>query len=136
MATNYPSLAPGRLQRITGWAVQALLAAVFLAAAGAKLAGLPMMIETFDDIGLGQWFRYVTALVEITGATALLLPRVAAFGSVLLAATMLCAIVAHLTVLGTSALPAAILLALCLVISWLRRSQFEDLMPRPVGLPR
>jgi hypothetical protein len=33
-----------------------------------------MMVESFDRIGLGQWFRIVTGLVEIVGAVALLVP--------------------------------------------------------------
>jgi uncharacterized membrane protein YphA (DoxX/SURF4 family) len=103
--------------------MQILLAVVFLAAAGAKLAGVPMMVETFNQIGLGQWFRYLTAAVEIAGAVALLIPRFAAWGAVLLGATMTFAILAHLTVLGTSPVPAAVLLTLCGTLIWLRRAE-------------
>jgi hypothetical protein len=38
-----------------------VVAAAFLAAAGAKLAGVPMLVDVFNQIGLGQDFRYVTA---------------------------------------------------------------------------
>jgi len=106
-----------RARRIALWSLQGLLAAVFLAAAGAKLAGLPPMLETFEQIGFGQWFRLLTAAVEIVGAVALLTPRLAAFGGAWLAATMVFAVLAHLTVLNTSPAPAAVLVVLCLIWS-------------------
>jgi len=59
---------------IGAWVLQGLLAAAFLAAGGAKLAGVPMMVQIFDQIGMGQWFRIVTGLVEVAGAVALLVP--------------------------------------------------------------
>ena len=46
-----------RAKAITAWTLQILLAATFLAAGGAKLAGVPMMVQTFDQLGVGQWFR-------------------------------------------------------------------------------
>ena len=36
--------------------------------------GFPMLVEEFDKIGLGQGFRYVTGVVEIIGAIAILAP--------------------------------------------------------------
>ena len=50
------------------WTVKVALAAVFFAAGGAKVYGEPGMVETFEAIGLGQWFRYVTGALEVTGA--------------------------------------------------------------------
>jgi hypothetical protein len=38
-----------------------LVALAFLAAGGAKLAGVQAMIDIFNVIGLGQGFRYVCA---------------------------------------------------------------------------
>ena len=35
-----------------------MAAAAFLSAGAAKLAGAEMMVQTFDGVGLGQWFRY------------------------------------------------------------------------------
>ena len=48
---------------IEGWVVlviRVLLTAAFLAAGLAKLAGAAMMVATFETIGWGQWFRYLT----------------------------------------------------------------------------
>jgi DoxX-like family len=47
----------------------------------AKLAGVPFMVELFDQIGIGQWFRLVTGVVEITGAIALVFPGLASIGA-------------------------------------------------------
>ena len=70
LSAPYP--ARSQTAHIAAWVLQVLLALVFLAAAGAKLASVPMMVQSFEEIGLGQGFRYVTAIVEIVGAIALL----------------------------------------------------------------
>jgi putative oxidoreductase len=59
-----------------------------VAAAVAKLIGVPLLIQVFDAIGLGQWFRIFTALVEIVGVIGLVTPGLAAFGALCLCATM------------------------------------------------
>src|SRR3954471_18310153 len=57
-----------RIGLIALWAVQLALAGMFLLAGGSKLAGAPAMIALFDGIGIGQWFRYVTGLIEVGSA--------------------------------------------------------------------
>jgi putative oxidoreductase len=118
---------PGKTKNISAWALQCLLAAAFFAAAGAKLASVPMLVEEFDKIGFGQWFRYVTALVEITGAVALLIPGKAAYSAVWLATTMFFATLTHLFILHTNPTPAIVLMLLNLVILWLRRYQLAGI---------
>lgn len=102
------------------WVLQALLAAAFFGAGGSKLAGVAQMVTLFDQIGVGQWFRYVTGLVEILGAVALLIPRTTALGSALLGFTMACAVVTHLTLIGGSPVPAIVLSALCGFVAYHR----------------
>ena len=123
---------PGKSKWIQGlrWTVQALVAAAFLAAGGAKLAGDPSMVAVFDHVGIGQWFRYLTGAVEITGAVLILVPRAAVLGAALLACTMAAAIVTHLAVIGGSPLPAAVLLALNLLVLWLRRDEVSARLAR------
>ncbi|MFE3457301.1 DoxX family protein [Nocardiopsis aegyptia] len=65
----------GRTLNIILWAVQILLAAFFLFQGGGKLLGTEASVRLFDDIGLGQWLRYVTGVVEVAGAVGLLIPR-------------------------------------------------------------
>src|SRR6266852_9194870 len=114
---------PSKVRIIGAWVAQGLLAAAFLAAGGAKLAGVPVMIQIFDQIGFGQWFRVVTGLVEVAGAVALLVPGFAAFGAAWLGATMFFAVLTHLFILQSSAMPALILLTLNVLVVWLRRDQ-------------
>jgi uncharacterized membrane protein YphA (DoxX/SURF4 family) len=119
---------PGKVQNWAAWALQVLLAAAFLAAGGAKLAGVQQMVQVFEAIGIGQWFRYVTGLVEVIGGIALLVPGFAAFGAALLACTMVGAVFTHHFVIGGSAGPAIALLVLALGVVWLRRRQILTLV--------
>ena len=73
-------LGPRRNRRIGTWALQAVVAVVFLAAGMAKLAAVPFEVQSFAQIGLGQWFRIVTGVVQIVGAFALVYPRLASIG--------------------------------------------------------
>ena len=120
--------APGKAFNITLWTLQVLVALAFVAAAAGKLLGSADMIALFDAVGVGQWFRYVTGLLELLGALLLIVPRKAAFGSVLLAGVMVGAVVAHLTVLHTAPTAPLVLLALTALISWGRRSQLGGLV--------
>jgi uncharacterized membrane protein YphA (DoxX/SURF4 family) len=104
----------------TIWGVQILAALAFLAAGGSKLSGAPAMVEMFEKIGFGQWFRYVTGSLEVAGALLLLLPRTAAIGGWLLAAVMIGAIGTHLFLIGGNPVPAAVLLALAITVGWNR----------------
>jgi putative oxidoreductase len=111
----------GKGRLITLWILSGLVALVFITAGGAKLAGVAVMVEMFDKVGLGQWFRYFTALLEVAGAIGLLTSRYAFYAALLLAVVMVGAIVAHVTVLGGSPAPAAALLVLSGIIAYLRK---------------
>jgi uncharacterized membrane protein YphA (DoxX/SURF4 family) len=111
--------------RVVLWVGQLALAAAFLVAGGAKLAGAPAMVGMFNAIGVGQWFRYVTGAIEVTGAVSLLVPALAPYGAILLAVTMVCAVATHLLIVGGSALPALVLLAASVAIAWARRDRLE-----------
>ena len=88
------------------WVVRGLLALAFVGAGGAKLYGVPMMVQEFEHIGLGQWFRYLTGALEVLGAFLILTPSLAAFGALLLIGIMIGATIAHLFVIGGTAVPA------------------------------
>src|SRR6266508_2383138 len=91
--------APGRPLDILLWCVQALLALVFVNASWAKLMGTPDFVALFTAVGVGQWFRYVTGILELTGAVLILLPKTRRIGAALLATVMLGALTAHLFIL-------------------------------------
>ena len=69
-----------------------LLSIAFLGAGGAKLAGVDMMVMTFDQIGWGQGFRYLTGAIEVIGVALLWLPRRQVIGAAVLGGTMLGAV--------------------------------------------
>ena len=100
------------------WALQLLTAAAFFMAGLAKLSGQQMMVETFDKVGMGQWFRYVTGGIEVASAILLLTPRLSAVGAALLVATMSGAVLSHLFFIGGSPAAALILLSLAAAILW------------------
>ena len=116
--------------RIALWGLQVGLAALFLFAGSSKLSGAPEMVALFDGIGVGQWFRYTTGLIEVTSAIALLVAALAPFAALLLASTMVGAIVTHLFIVGGSpAFPGVLLLGL-LVVAWARRDQLIGALSR------
>lgn len=105
---------------IAVWTLQGVAAAAFLAAGGAKLVGAAPMVEIFDKIGVGQWFRFLTGTLEITGAVLILLPRTAFWGGLLLACVMTGAVVTHLVAIGGNPGPATALLAITATVAVLR----------------
>jgi putative oxidoreductase len=130
-ATSIQSGRPTR--RIGAWTLQGILAAAFLAAGFAKLAGVPYMVDLFDQIGLGQWFRLVTGIVEVTGAVALLIPGLASIGAVWLGFTMVFAVATHVFILHTSPVPAIVLGLLNALVVCLRRDELVALLHRIKG---
>ena len=130
-AASVQSVRPTR--RIGAWTLQGILAAAFLAAGAAKLAGVPYMVELFEQIGLGQWFRVATGVVEVTGVVALVLPGLASIGALWLGATMVGAVTTHLFVLHTSPVPAIVLGVLNALAVYLRRDELIALLHRIKG---
>ena len=118
--------ASGRSRLLILWTLSLMTALTFIVAGGSKLAGVPAMVEIFDKVGVGQWFRYFTGLAELTAGIGLLISRYAFYAALALAVVMIGATIAQLTVLaGSPAAPVA-LLVLNGVIAYLRK---------PVQLP-
>jgi uncharacterized membrane protein YphA (DoxX/SURF4 family) len=109
------------LRVVLGWVLSLLLAFVFLMAGGLKLLSRPALVQEFNQIGLGQWFRYFTGALEVTGAICLLVPRFSRWAALLLAVVMAGAIVAHLSVLHSPPSLPIVLLILAATTAWLRR---------------
>lgn len=102
-----------------------VLAALFLFAGGAKLAGLPAMVEVFEHVGLGQWFRYFTGLLEVGGAALLLWPATTALGALLLTIVSIGAALAQLFVLREDVMHAIVLAVPLAAIAWAHRNQLR-----------
>jgi putative oxidoreductase len=120
-------------RRIGAWTLQVVVAAAFLAAGSAKLAGVPFMVDLFEQIGLGQWFRILTGVVEVAGAIALLVPGFASVGALWLGGTMVGAVATHVFILHTSPVPAVVLGLLNAVVVYLRRDELAGLLDRIKG---
>jgi hypothetical protein len=107
-----------------------LCAATFLFAGSLKFAGSPEVVQTFDVIGFGQWFRYLTGALEVVGGMALLIPAAAALGAILLMCVMAGAVLTHLFLIPGSPVPAFVLMLLCLFVAWGRRSRVRAFLSR------
>jgi putative oxidoreductase len=114
-----------RASLVALWVAQVALALMFLMAGGSKLAGAPAMVTLFDALGAGQWFRYVTGVIEVLSGLALLIPAVAVFGALLLIPTMIGAIIVNLFVVPASPVAPIVLLLLAAVVAWARRDQLR-----------
>lgn len=131
MSLNYPAAGVGKTTKVWNvvlWVLQIALAADFLMSGGMKLSGAPDMVRLFDAIGVGQWFRYVTGVLEVAGALLLLAPRACGLGALLLACVMLGAVATHLFVIGGSPLMASLFLMLALFVAWGRRERTARLL--------
>ncbi len=118
-----PQAAPSRGITIALWTLQILLGLFIAVGSGApKLFGEATAVTMFDQIGLGDWFRYLVGVLEIAGGIGLLVPRLARFAALGLCCVMVGAIFASLFVLnaGMLTLTPVILLVLFALIAWAR----------------
>ncbi|MBZ9936724.1 DoxX family protein [Mesorhizobium sp. BR1-1-16] len=121
--------APSRVMTIVIWVLCVLLAALFLMAAFMKLSGQPTMVEEFGVIGLGQWFRYLTGLLELIGSIALLVPAVSVLGAVLLLCIDIGAFITQAFVLHGDVVHTIVIAALLLVVIYLQRERLKAFLP-------
>jgi putative oxidoreductase len=132
--TSLTHVSPARIGRtghVALWTVQVALAGMFLLAGGSKLLGAPAMVEMFDAIGVGQWFRHLTGGIEVGSAIALLVPSIAVYGALALVPTMVGAVITHLFIVGGSPAVPAILMLGAAGVAWARRPQL--LGDQPTG---
>ena len=108
-------------------AIKILVSVAFLGAGLSKLAGVEMMVNTYKEIGFGQWFRYLTGVIEVGSVILLWLGSKQVFGAVLLVCTMLGAVLTHYFILGPSAVPAIVLGLLSTYILYYYRDQLSFL---------
>jgi uncharacterized membrane protein YphA (DoxX/SURF4 family) len=105
----------GRALSTVLWTGQILLAVFFAVAAAPKLLGDPTTVASFEDIGFGQWFRYLTGACELAGAIGLLIPRLSGLAALGLAGVMVGATATNLFLL-TGMAPAAVVTVLLGVV--------------------
>ncbi|MFT6073904.1 MAG: hypothetical protein ACJAZ1_000817 [Yoonia sp.] len=82
-------------------------------------------------VGIGQWFRYVTGIIEVGGAILLWFPRRQVLAAALLGGTMVGAILAHVFILGVAeGIPAIVLGLICSALIYLHRDQINETLGR------
>jgi putative oxidoreductase len=100
------------------WFFRLIVAAFFLYVGARKLLGATMWVTIFEQIGAGQWFRYLTGLLQISGAILLMFPRTFLVGVSALASTIIGAIITWIFVLHeprSAILPAIVLTILAAI---------------------
>lgn len=117
-----------RARTIADWSLRIFLALVFVYAGIEKFPSAPgaMWVRVFADIGLGQWFRYVTGIVEVLGGFLLLVPAATILAVPLLACTMVGALIVHVLVVGTGPQTVAVSIFLAGLLGiWVARRRVE-----------
>ena len=101
--------------------IQVFGAVLFFLAGFAKLSGDEQMVQKFVAIGIGQWLRYVTGLIDVASAILLLIPVLSGIGALLVVPIMIGVIVTHIVIIGGSpALPIGLLI-IASIVAWGRR---------------
>jgi putative oxidoreductase len=120
--TLIPRPALSRRAAVVSWIFQLIAAGLFLNFGLGKVTGSnASAIETFEQIGLGQWFRVFIGCLEVAGAIGLLIPMFAALAAACLAALAVGATGIVLFVVGGSILSLMICLTAVLIVLVLRR---------------
>jgi putative oxidoreductase len=112
--------------KIRDWVLRAGIALAFVLFGLDKFPSSPdaQWVRFFDQVGVGQWFRYFTGIVEVIGGALVLFPLTVRVGLTILATTMAVASAIHIFVIRQPA-NAIITGGLCLGLAafwWGRRS--------------
>ena len=91
-----PEAPLSRWKKVLLWVVIAIFAFLFLAAGVNKLTSHPSITENFVGWGYAPWFLLLIGVVEVAGAVALLIPRLARFGGYALILVMFGAAFTHI----------------------------------------
>ena len=108
---------------ITGWVLRISAAILFVGVGWSKFDADSYWVKLFVAIGLGDWFRYLTGVLQTVGGVLYLAPKTVPLAAAVTGSTMVGAILVHLFVLGTGiggAVIPAIVLAFVVVVA-LRR---------------
>src|SRR5918993_2098453 len=110
---------------VIGWSLRILVALIFLYEGFDKFGTRRLWIRVFTEIGIGQWFRYATGIIEIAGAILLLVPRATPVAATMLLCTLVGAFLAHIFIIGVGVPHSVIVVALFAAVGaiwWRHRS--------------
>jgi hypothetical protein len=74
--------------------------------------------QIFERIGVGQWLRYVTGVMQVGGAVLLLGHRTLTVGAALLACTMAGAVLVDLFIIPSPIVIVPLLLLMIVIVTW------------------
>ncbi|MCU1660022.1 MAG: DoxX family protein [Pseudonocardia sp.] len=135
-STTSATASTNRVTNRVLWGFQILVGLFFIVASAApKFFGEAYAVETFTQIGAGQWFRYLVAVLELAGGIGLLTTRLAAPAALGLMGLMIGAAFTQAVVLDAPAmiLTPAILFVVLAAIAWGRRAQLTAQLPSRAG---
>ena len=115
-----PANATKTSTRIISWILAVLLGIFFAYVGMAKLVSVRGMVQEFAQIGLGQWLRYLTGFLEVSGGIGVLIPKVRFWASLQIAAVMLGATIVNLAILHMPGLAGFTAVLIALLLAWLR----------------
>jgi len=113
---------------VISWTLRVLVALVFVFEGLDKFGTRRLWIRVFTEIGIGQWFRYATGIVEIAGAVLLLMPRATMVAAGLLLPTLVGAFLVHIFIIGIGvphSVIVAVLFAAVVTIAWRSRTSWK-----------
>lgn len=113
------------------WALRIGVAGFFIVFGLEKFSPDPgsHWVQLFHEIGAGDWFRYLTGVIEILGGLLVLIPQTVMVGLTVLALTMAAAVLIVAFVIGhpaDSIFPGIFLVGLIGFGVWNRRSRSND----------
>lgn len=114
--------------------LQCLLIFAFFFSGVSKITGAKMQVETFDHLGLPQWFRVATGWIALLGVAGLIFgfwnEAVLALAALWLASIMLGAVVFHIRSKDPigKMIPAAMLMLLALLLASFHITAITDLL--------
>ena len=111
---------------ITIWVLRVFLGLAFLTIGAAKLTASLGTVGWFAQLGWGQWFCYLTGLLDVVGALLLFMPRWTCYGALVLTCTIGMATVLNLALpLRQNLAVPLVLTLLAAILTWLTRTRRE-----------
>lgn len=118
-----------RSATIALWVGRGFLAVLFVNFGLSKLSGSVESVQTFHEIGAGQWLRYVVGLLEVAGAIGLLIPRLSGLAALGLAGIMGGAVFFELTLIEPGSITTPLVfLVLSALLAWFQRDRTAELV--------
>jgi uncharacterized membrane protein YphA (DoxX/SURF4 family) len=128
--TIAPTARSGRIANVATWVLQAVVGVQFVFGGGLKLAGSPVMVDLFADIGAGQWLRYLVGALEVAGGVGLLIRPLCGLAAAGLVGVMAGAVVTNVAVINETPTLPAVYLVLLALIAWRRRDRSAAVLSR------